>query len=146
MSYQVADNAEAHRSTTALGAKLATFGGATGRGGRGGGGGGGGRGGAGAAAGGVTSFTALNGSFNTLVALGQNGMDMPPSKAQIDTWEAGCREYSATLAAWKAVQGAELVSFNGLLTRNNQTPLKVTPTALTAPASCTFVPPAAGKQ
>jgi hypothetical protein len=97
----------------------------------------------------VTSFSALNGSFNTLVALAQNGMDMPPGKAQIDTWETGCREYSATLAAWKAMQGVDLVSFNGLLTKNNQTPLKVTPTALTAPSSCTFVPPgppAAGKR
>jgi photosystem II stability/assembly factor-like uncharacterized protein len=130
-------------AATALDGKLATLGGASGRGGRGGGGGGGGRGGA---PGGVTSFTALNGSFNTLVALTQNGMDMPPSKAQIDTWEVGCREYSATLAAWKAMQGVDLASFNALLTRNNQTPLKVTPTALTAPASCTFVPPAVGKQ
>ncbi|MCX6545201.1 MAG: hypothetical protein NTV05_12435 [Acidobacteria bacterium] len=67
---------------------------------------GGGRGGRGGGApGGVTSFTALNGSFNTLVALTQNGMDMPPNKAQVDTWEAGCRDYSATLTAWKAMQG-----------------------------------------
>jgi len=131
-------------AATALDTKLATFGGATGRGGRGGGGGG--RGGAGGGAGSVTSFTALNGSFNTLVALSQNGMDMPPSKAQIDTWEAGCRDYSATLAAWKALQGADLASFNELLTKNNVVSLKVAPTALTAPASCAFVPPAGGKQ
>jgi len=139
--------ADVTTAATALETKLATFGGATGRGGRGGGGGGGGRGGRGGAApGGVTSFTALNGSFNTVVALAQNGMDMPPSKAQIATWEAGCKDYSATVAAWKVVLGGELVSFNALLTKNSQAPLKVTPTALTAPASCTFVPPAAGKQ
>ena len=133
-------------AATALDTKLATFGGSTGRGGRGGGGGGGG--GRGGAAGGVTSFTALNGTFNTLVALAQNGMDMPPSKAQINTWEAGCKELSTTVVAWKAILAGDLVSFNGVLTKNNQAPLKITPTALTAPASCTFVstvPPTVGK-
>ena len=44
------------------------------------------------------------------------------------------------------MQGLDLVSFNGLLAKNNQPPLKVTPTSLAAPASCTFVPPAVGKQ
>src|SRR5579864_8307569 len=131
-------------AATALDAKLATFGGAMGRGGRGGGGGGGGRGGRGGGApGSVTSFTALNGMFNTVVALTQNGIDMPPSKAMIDTWEAGCKEYSATVVAWKAMQGVDLVAFNTLLTKNNQTPMHVAPTALTAPASCTFSPPPA---
>jgi photosystem II stability/assembly factor-like uncharacterized protein len=134
-------------AATALDVKLAVIGGASGRGGRGGGGGGAGGGRGGGAPAGVTSFTALNGSFNTVVALMQNGMDMPPSKAQIHTWEAGCREYVATLATWKTTQGADLASFNSLLTRNNQAPMKVTPTALPAPGSCTFVlpaPPAAG--
>ncbi len=81
-------------AATALDAKLGTFGGATGRGGRGGGGGGGGgRGGGGGAAGTVTSFTAINGTFNTILApLAQNGIDMPPSKAGIDTWESACKE------------------------------------------------------
>jgi photosystem II stability/assembly factor-like uncharacterized protein len=131
-------------AVTALDAKLATFGGATGRGGRGGGGGGGGggRGGGGAAPGGVTSFTALNGTFNSIVALMQNGMDMAPTKAQIDTWEATCRNYGETVAAWKAMQGVDVVAFNSVLTRNNQQALKITPTALTAPASCTYTPPA----
>jgi photosystem II stability/assembly factor-like uncharacterized protein len=129
-------------AVTALDAKLATFGGATGRGGRGGGGAGrGGRGGA--APGSVTSFISVNGTFNTLVALTQNGMDIAPSKAQIDTWESGCKEYTATVTAWKAMQTLDLVSFNSLLTKNNLTPLHITPTALTVPASCTFTPPAA---
>ena len=80
-------------AATALDAKLATFGGATGRGGRGGGGGGGGGGrGGGAAPGGVTSFTALNGTFNALVELNHNGLDMAPTKAQINTWENDCKD------------------------------------------------------
>src|SRR5207247_7919848 len=76
-------------AVTALDAKLATFGGATGRGGRGGGGGGGGgRGGGPSVPGSVTSFTSLNGTFNTVLApLAQNGMDMPPSKPTTDTGE-----------------------------------------------------------
>ena len=88
----------------------------------------------------MTSFTSLNGTFNTLIAMMQNGIDMPPTKAQIDTLEAGCKQYSATVAAWKAMQGVDLVAFNSLLTKNGQKPLTVTPTALTVPASCTFRP------
>ena len=41
------------------------------------------------------------------------------------------------------MQGVDVVAFNSLLTKNNQTPLHVAPTKLTAPASCTFTPPAA---
>jgi len=37
----------------------------------------------------------------------------------------------------------DLVGFNSLLGNNNLTPLKLTPTALAVPASCTFVWPAA---
>jgi hypothetical protein len=133
-------------AATALDAKLGTFGGATGgRGGRGGGGGGGGgRGGAGGGApGAVTPFNSLNGSFNTVLApLAQNGMDMPPSKALIATWENTCKELTTTVNAWKAAIGVDVAGFNSLLAKNNLQPLKVTPTALTAPASCTFVAPA----
>jgi len=39
--------------------------------------------------------------------------------------------------------GVDLVGFNSLLTKNNLTPLKITPTALAVPASCTFVWPMA---
>jgi hypothetical protein len=132
------------KAATDLDIKLGTFGGATGRGGRAGGGGGGGRGGRGGGApGSVTAFNTLNGSFNTLVGLTQNGFDMAPTKAQIDTWEAGCKEYSATVVAWKAMQAVDLVAFNALLTKNNLPPLHLTPTALTAPSSCTFTPPVA---
>ena len=32
----------------------------------------------------------------------------------------------------------DMVGFNSLLTKNNLTPLKIAPTRLTPPASCTF--------
>ena len=132
-------------AVTAFDAKLATFGGATGRGGRGGGGGGGGGGGRGGgpAPGAVVSFTTLNGTFNTLVALMQNGLDMAPTKAQIDTLEADCKQFGATVTAWKTAQTLDVATFNALLTKSGQKPLNVTPTALKVPASCTFVTSAA---
>lgn len=131
----------------ALDTKLGTFGGAvTGRGGRGGGGGGGGfggRGGGGAPApGAVTSFIALNGSFNTMVSMMQVGLDMAPTKAQIDTWESDCKNYSTTVTAWKTMLSQDVVAFNALLSKNHLQPLTVTPTKLSAP-SCTFTLPAA---
>ena len=90
----------------------------------------------------MLTFSAINGIFNTVLApLAQNGIDMPPTRAEVDTWESGCREFIATVNAWGAMLGVDLVGFNSLLTKNNLTPLKITPTALAVPASCTFVPP-----
>jgi hypothetical protein len=133
-------------AATALDAKLATIGGARAPGGRGGGGGGGGFGGGpgpARAPGSVIPFSSINALFNTvLAALAQDGIDMPPTKAEVDTLESGCREFTATLNAWKTMLGAGLVEFNSLLTKNNLTPLNITPTALAVPASCTFVWPA----
>jgi hypothetical protein len=133
---------EVATAATALDAKLATIGGAppAGRGG----GGGGGFGAPARVPGSVLTFRSINGIFNTVLApLSQNGLDMPPTKAEIDTWESGCKEFTATVNSWKAMLGVELVGFNSLLTKNNLTPLKITPTALAAPASCTFVWPKA---
>jgi hypothetical protein len=134
-------------AATALDAKLGQFGGATGgRGGRGGGGagGGGGRGGGGGAApGAVTSFTALNNTMYTLVALNHNGIDTAPNKAQIDTWEASCKDFTKTVNAWKVMQAVDLASFNADLTKAGKPALKITPSAVKAPASCTWVAPAA---
>src|SRR5207247_2298092 len=73
----------------------------------------------------------------------QNKLAMAPTKAKVDTWESGCREFTATLNAWKMMLGVDLVGFNSLLTKNNLTLLKITPTALAVPASCTFVWPKA---
>jgi len=96
--------------------------------------------------GGVTPFNAINGMYNTVLAsLAQDGIDMPPSKAEIDTWESGCKANTATVNAWKTMLDESLFTFNSQLTKNNLTPLKVTPTALSAPASCTFVWPSGGK-
>jgi len=137
---------EVAAAATALDAKLATFGGATGRGGRGGGGGGGGGGGRGGGAPGsvMPPFNSINATFYTVLApFAQNGIDMPPSKAQVDTWESGCKGFTATMNAWKTMLGVDLVGFNSLLTKNNLTPLKITPTALAVPTSCTFVWPTA---
>ena len=129
---------EVATAATALDAKLATIGGAP-RGGRGGGFGAPAR-----APGSLLTFFSINGIFNTVLGpLTQNGIDMLPTKAQVDTWESGCKEFTATGEAWKMVLGTDLVGFNSLLTKNNLTSLKLTPAALLAPASCTFVWPAA---
>ena len=124
-----------------LDAKLATFGGAVeGRGGRGGGGFGGGRGGG--APGAMLSFIAINNAFNTMVSMMQVGLDMAPTKAQIDTWESDCGNYNTTVAAWKKAQSDDLAAFNAVLAKNNLKPATVTPTKLTA-AACTFAQPSA---
>src|SRR5437867_1172933 len=129
---------EVATAATALDAKMATMGAAGGRGPRGGGFGGGP--GTGRAPGSLLAFYSINAMFNTVLApLSQNGIDMPPTRAEVDTWESGCKEFTATVNAWKTMLGVDMVGFNSLLTKNSLTPLKITPTALTAPASCTFV-------
>ena len=127
----------------ALDTKLAALGGAVPRGGRGGGFGGPAR-----TPGSVLPFYAVNGIYNTVLGpLSQNGIDMPPTKAAIDTLESGCREYTASAGAWKTIFSVDLVDFNSMLTKNNLTPLNFKPTAAVVPSSCTFVWPksAAGK-
>jgi hypothetical protein len=129
-------------AANALDAKLATLGAAGGRGLRGGGGGGGFGGGPARVPGSVLTFYSINGTFNTVLAsLAQNGIDMPPSKAQVDTWESGCGEFTSTLSAWKTMLSGDLLTFNALLMKNNLTPLKIIATPLVAPPSCAFVPP-----
>ncbi|HMG73168.1 MAG TPA: hypothetical protein VK582_06660 [Pyrinomonadaceae bacterium] len=128
-------------AATALNAKLSTIGGARGAGR--GGGGGGGFGGPARVPGSVLTFTAINALFDTVLApLAQDGLDMPPTRAEVDTWESGCKEFTATVNAWNTMLGVDVVGFNSLLTKNNLTPLKIT-TALGVPASCTFVWPRA---
>ena len=126
-----------------LDTKLATFGGsADGRGGRGGGGGGG-RGGP-PAAGAMQSFIALNNGFNTMVSMTQVGLDMPPTQAQLDTWEADCKNYNTTVTAWKKVQTDDLAAFNAALAASSQKPLTIAPTKLTtavcAPVAASAAP------
>jgi hypothetical protein len=92
----------------------------------------------------LLSFTAINGVFNTVLGpLTQNGIDMAPTKAAIDTWESGCNEFTATANGWTKMLNADLVEFNALLAKNNLTTLKLTPTIVAAPASCKFMWPAA---
>jgi len=126
-------------AATALDTKLATLGGLQ-RGGRGPGGGGGGFGGPVRPPGSLLTFTAVNNLYNTVLGpLSQNGIDMPPTKAAIDTLESACSEFTATANGWKKMLDADLVDFNSLLTKNNLPPLKLSPTAVTVPTSCTFV-------
>src|SRR5439155_138362 len=133
---------EVATAATALNAKLATIGGVLPRGGRGGGGGF--AGGPARAPGSVLAFYSINGIYNTVLApLAQNGIDMPPTKAEVDTLESGCKEFSATAGAWATMLDVDLVSFNTLLTKNNLTPLKITPTALAVRGLCPFVWPKA---
>src|ERR1051325_1914380 len=128
---------EVAKAGTALDTKLATFGGVQ-RGGRGGGG----RFGPARVPGSPLSFVAINHLYNTVLGpLSQNGIDMPPTKAEIDTWESGCQEFTATVSGWKTMLDVDLVGFNSLLAKNNLTPLKLAPKALAAQASCTFVSP-----
>ena len=131
--------ADVATAATALDAKLTTFGGPQ-RGGRGpGGGGGGGFGTPARAPGSLLSFIAVNNLFNTVLGpLSQNGIDMAPTKAAVDTLESACGELSATGNGWKKMLDTDLVDFNSLLTKNNVTPLKLTPTAVIVSASCTF--------
>jgi hypothetical protein len=132
------------KAADALDAKLATLGAAGGRAPRGGGFGGGGFGGPARAPGSLLAFYSINGIFNTVLGpLTQNGIDMPPTKAEVDTWESGCKEYAATANAWRTMLGVDLVEFNSLLAKNNLPPLKITPTTLAVPASCTFAWPTA---
>ena len=136
---------EVATAATALDTKLATFGGVQ-RGGGGRGGGGFGFGGQARVPGSVLTFIAINGLFNTVLGpLTQNGIDMPPTNAQIHTLESGCNEWTATANGWKKMLGADLVDFNTMLTKNNLTPLQLTPTAVTPPASCKFTLPNASK-
>jgi hypothetical protein len=127
---------EVATAATALDAKLATLGAAGGRGPRTGGFGGGFGGGPARVPGSVLPFYSINGIFYTVLApLTQNGIDIAPTKATVATWESGCKEFTATMNAWKSMLDVDLVGFNSLLTKNNLMPLKITPTSV--PTTCT---------
>lgn len=127
------------KTTKDIDVKLATFGGVVAN--RGGGFGGGGRGRE-PAPGTLKPFNTLNGSFNAVVSTSQVGLDEAPTQAQIDTWEADCKDYNATVAAWKKMQSQDLATFNALLGKNKLNPLQVSPSTLTDPP-CTFTEPVA---
>ncbi len=129
-------------ATKNMDAKLAAFGGvAARRDGSSGGFGGRGRGGA-PVPGALVPFNTLNGDFNAIVSTSQVGLDEAPTRAQIDTWEAHCKEYNATVAAWKKMQSEDLVAFNTLLGKNHLDPLQVSSSTLVDPP-CTFASSAA---
>lgn len=139
--------ADVATAASALDTKLATFGGPQ-RGGRGpGGGGGGGFGAPARAPGSLLTFIAINNLFNTVLGpLSQNGIDMPPTKAAVNTWESACGEFTTTANGWKKMLDADLVDFNALLTKNNLSPLKLTPMSVAVPTSCKFDWPGANSR
>jgi hypothetical protein len=69
--------------------------------------------------------------------MSQVGLDEAPTQAQVDTWEADCKEFNTTMTAWKTMQSKDLADFNALLSKNNLKPLQVSPTALTV-SPCAF--------
>jgi len=92
-------------------------------------------------------FTSINGLFNTVLGpIAQNGIDMPPTKAAIDTWESGCKEFTTTADAWKTLLGTDVVSFNSLLAKNGLSAMSLPTSAVKVPSSCTYVWPAGGKK
>ncbi len=134
---------EVSSAAAALDTKLAAIGAAGGgRGGRRGGPGGpgGGRGGAAGAGAATRPFNAINNSYNTVVALAQNGIDMAPTPAMVHTYEAACKDFTATLAAWKAVQATDLPAFNAFAAKGKVSPVTIAPTRISGPATCTFGP------
>jgi hypothetical protein len=129
------------KATKDIDVKLATFGGVVASREAGGFGGGRGRGNA-LPPGAIKPFNTLNGSFDAIVSTSQVGLDEAPTQAEIDTWKDDCKDYNATVAAWKKMQSQDLAAFNTLLSRNNLNPLHVAASALTGP-SCTLTTPAA---
>ena len=126
-------------AAAAIDAKLTSMGGAAGRGGRGaGGGGGGGRGGGPAGPSDVRPFNTINGTFNNVVALEQNGIDMAPTPAMVHTYEGGCKDFTTTVTAWKTLLNKDLQELNARLADSGKPPLKLPPTKLTVPAACNF--------
>jgi photosystem II stability/assembly factor-like uncharacterized protein len=86
-------------------------------------------------------FNTLNASFNAIVSTSQVGLDEPPTQAEIDSWEADCKDYNATVTAWKKMQSQDLAPFDALLGQNHLDPLHVSLTTLTTRA-CSFAEPA----
>lgn len=93
------------------------------------------------AQGAIKAFNTLNGSFDAIVSTSQVGLDEAPTQAEIDTWEADCKDYNSTVAAWKQMQSQDIVAFNALLSKSHLNPVQVAPSALIDPP-CTFTAPA----
>jgi len=92
------------------------------------------------APGSVLPFYLVSGMYNTVLGpLSQNGIDMPPTRAEINTLESSCKEFGMTAASWNAFLTTDLATFNTLLAKNGLAPLKAT--AITASSSCTFAWP-----
>ncbi len=126
------------KATKDIDVKLASFGGVVAGHGEGGFGGRRGE----TPPGAIKPFNTLNGSFNAIVSTSQVGLDEAPTQAQIDSWEAACKDYNATVAAWKKTQSEDLVAFSALLSKSHLSPLQMSLSMLSNPA-CTFATTAA---
>lgn len=119
------------KATKEINVKLASFGGVVAREG------GGGRRGETLPPGAIKPFNTLNGSFNAIVSTSQVGLDEAPTQAQIDSWEAACKDYDTAVVAWKKMQSEDLVAFNALLNKSHVSPLQISPSTLNDPP-CKF--------
>jgi photosystem II stability/assembly factor-like uncharacterized protein len=86
----------------------------------------------------LQSFFDLNNAFNTMVSMRQVGLDMPPTPAQIGTWEKDCADLNRTTTAWEDAR-KQIAEFNAMLVKNNLQEMKVAPTKLMVSA-CGFMP------
>ena len=79
-------------------------------------------------------FSGLNGRMAGTV-LAQDNADQAPTAAMVASYALACKELGATAARWKAINGADLVALNGVLSRNG---------VQAVPAAAGVVAPACG--
>jgi hypothetical protein len=123
--------ADVASAIAAFSAKLAAVGGSGAAGGRGGGGGGG----RGAAAGGpppVPNFAGLVAVMNRQLD-GLDAGDQAPTEPMMKAWSWACADLKSAVTTWKNVNAADLVTFNGVMTRSGLKPLSGASPALVAP-------------
>jgi len=126
---------EVAAAATALDTKLATIGGPQRRGA--------GRFGPPRQPGSLLPFLSINNQYNTVLGpLTQNGIDMAPTKAMVDTLESSCHEFQATASGWQAAVTTDLPAFNNMLAKNNLPQLRFNQTTIATPPNCTFGSPA----
>lgn len=118
------ENAEVASAAKALDAKLAAVGGSTEGGFRG------------FRRGGPPpppDFVRINSTFGReLTAL--DNADMAPNGPTLRGYAADCTELSKVISAWKAINTKDIVTFNGLLTKDNVAPIHASSANMTMPA------------
>ena len=109
-------------------------------------------GGRGGAARGV-SFSTINGveAEEGPVLSSMNGQlkvidmsDIPPNPTKLAAWRNVCTDLRAALTSWRSINATDLVAFNGILRKNNLTPIAAAAPVLPLPV-CGTAAPAAGR-